>query len=144
MLVLLGGLIAFMFWNSRKRQRALQAEQEKKRTQMVPGVKVLMQGGLYGSLYGFDPEDPDHPAEVEIAPGVVIEVHPQAILRIIDPEEGLVTEDEFIEAEADEAEYVADVDEGLIEEIDSIALESERPAPEGPRDTNDDTDTPRS
>jgi preprotein translocase subunit YajC len=40
-------------------------------------------------------------------------VHSQAILRVVD-DEGVVTEDEFIEAESDQAEYEADVADGVI------------------------------
>ena len=43
--------------------------------------------------------------------GAVDEQGP-AILRVVDEEEGTLTEDEFLEAESDEAEYVADVVDG--------------------------------
>ena len=66
----------------------------------------------------------DQPALVEIAPGVEIKVHSQAILRVVDPVEGTVTEDEFIEAEASEAGYVGGVASG---EITSISDDYARP-----------------
>lgn len=119
MLILLGGLLVFMFWNSRKRMAKMKAEQEEKRRNTVPGSKVLLQGGLYGTIISFDPEDLDAPAHIELAPGTIVEVHSQAILRVVDPTEGLVTEEEFLEAEADEAEYVAD-------EIDTLGAPDER------------------
>ena len=40
LLVVLAGLLVFMFWNSRKRMAKMKAEQEEKRRQTVPGVKV--------------------------------------------------------------------------------------------------------
>ncbi|MGL3150689.1 preprotein translocase subunit YajC [Microbacterium sp. A82] len=102
-------LLVFMFLNTRKRQKQMKAEQEEKATKTVPGVKVLMQGGLYGTIVAYDPEDLDSPALVEIAPGTVIEVHSQAILRIVEPnvvddlegEDLGEVEDEAIASEAD-------------------------------------------
>ena len=93
------------------------AELEKKSRETVPGAEVLLQGGLYGTIVEYDGEDLDKPALVEIAPGVVIKVHSQAVLRIVDPAQGAVTEDEFIEAEETEAEYVAGVADGDITSI---------------------------
>lgn len=85
MLPVLGVLIVFMFVNSRKRQKQMKADQEEKATKTVPGAKVLLQGGLYGTIVAYDPENLDEPALVEIAPGTVIEVHSQAILRVVEP-----------------------------------------------------------
>ncbi|MGB4134957.1 MAG: preprotein translocase subunit YajC, partial [Microbacterium sp.] len=81
--VLLVGMLVFMFFNTRKRQKQMKEQQEEKATKTVPGAKVLLQGGLYGTIVSYDPVDLDKPAEVEVAPGVVIEVHSQAILRVI-------------------------------------------------------------
>ena len=117
LLPILAVLIVFMFVNTRKRQKQMKAEQEEKATKTVPGVKVLLQGGIYGTIVAYDHDDLDSPALVEIAPGTVIEVHSQAILRVVDPVEGVVTEDEFIEAEASEAEYIAGVADGDITSI---------------------------
>ncbi|HWK76175.1 MULTISPECIES: preprotein translocase subunit YajC [unclassified Microbacterium] len=102
---LLAVLLVFMFFNTRKRQRQMKAEQEEKATKTVPGAKVLLQGGLYGKIVAYDPEDLDSPALVEIAPGTVIEVHSQAILRVVEP----------LDAVAD-ANLTADTHESVIEE----------------------------
>ena len=118
LIVLLGLLLVFMFWSSRRRMQKQKAEQEVKARQTVPGAEVLLQGGLYGTIVAYDPENLDQPAIVEIAPGVDIKVHSQAILRVVDPAEGVVSEDELIESEADEAEYVTDVADGDITSID--------------------------
>jgi preprotein translocase subunit YajC len=117
LIILLVVLLVFMFWSSRRRMQKQKAEQEAKALQTVPGAEVLLQGGLYGTIVEFDPENLDQPALVEIAPGVDIKVHSQAILRVVNPAEGLVTEDEFIEAEASEAEYIAGVADGDITSI---------------------------
>lgn len=83
----LGLLLVFMIFNGRRRAAAMKAEQEEKRTKTVPGAKVLLQGGLYGTIVSYDNEDLDAPALVELAPGVVVEVHSQAVLRIVEPVE---------------------------------------------------------
>lgn len=124
----LAALLVFMFWNSRKRMQKAKVEQEEKRRQTVPGSKVLLQGGLYGTIVSYDAEDLDKPAEIELAPGVIVEVHSQAVLRIVDSVTDYVTEDEFIEAEVSEAEYlggVADGDIDQIPDIERIPAESE-------------------
>lgn len=102
---LLAVLVVFMFVNGRKRQKQMKAEQEEKASKTVPGAKVLMQGGIYGTVVAYDHEDLDSPALIEIAPGTVIEVHSQAILRIVEPKED-VTVAEF----GDETPVVSDVD----------------------------------
>ncbi|WP_313357174.1 preprotein translocase subunit YajC [Microbacterium sp.] len=91
---LLGVMLVFMFVNTRKRQKQMKEQQEEKATKTVPGVKVLLQGGLYGTVVSYDPVDLDKPAQIEIAPGVVIEVHSQAILRLVEetPEDDVVTD----------------------------------------------------
>lgn len=117
LLVPMVALIGFMFWSSRKRSARMKAEQEAKVRAMVPGVKVLMQGGLYGTLVEYDSDDLSKSAHVELAPGVVVEVHSQGILRVVDEDEGVVTEDEMIAAESDEAEYEGDVAVGEISSL---------------------------
>ncbi|MDR6868568.1 preprotein translocase subunit YajC [Microbacterium resistens] len=79
-------LLVFMIFSTRRRTQRMKQEQEDKAKQTVPGARVLLQGGLYGTIVEFDPENLDQPAQVEIAPGVVIEVHSQAILRIVTDE----------------------------------------------------------
>ncbi|KIC57325.1 preprotein translocase subunit YajC [Microbacterium hominis] len=115
LLVAMVALLGFMFWSSRKRAAKMKAEQEAKARAMLPGVKVLLQGGLYGVLVSYDGEDLSKSAIVELAPGMEVEVHSQAILRVVEDE--TVTEDEFIEAEADRAEYEADVAGGVISSV---------------------------
>ncbi|MGB4776971.1 preprotein translocase subunit YajC [Microbacterium sp.] len=129
LLVALGALLVFMFWSSRRRAKRTKEEQEAKARAMLPGVKVLLQGGLYGTLVEFDGEDLSKSARVELAPGVEVEVHSQAILRVVDETEGTVTEEEFLEAESDEAEYAADVLDGEITSIsDDRAAAAEKAA----------------
>jgi preprotein translocase subunit YajC len=87
---LLAVLLVFMIFNTRKRTKQMKAEQEEKATKTVPGAKVLLQGGIYGTIVSYDPEDLDTPALVEIAPGTIIDVHSQAILRVVEPKDTVV------------------------------------------------------
>lgn len=133
LIILLVLLLVFMFWSSRRRTQKAKAEQEQKARETVPGAEVLLQGGLYGTIVEFDPENLDQPAVVAIAPGVEIKVHSQAILRVVNPTEGVVTEDEFIEAEASEAEYIAGVADGDISSIsDDKRYSASKDEPEDP------------
>lgn len=101
---LLAVLLVFMVFNTRKRTKQMKAEQEEKATKTVPGAKVLLQGGIYGTIVSYNPDDLDTPALVEIAPGTVIDVHSQAILRVVEPKDTLVESpiDEIEERDADE------------------------------------------
>ena len=117
LIILLVVLLIFMFWSSRRRMQKQKLEQEQRARQTVPGAEVLLQGGLYGTIVTYDPENLDQPAIVELAPGIEIKVHSQAILRVVDPVEGVVTEDEFLAAEESHSEYGAAVADGEISSI---------------------------
>ena len=54
LLVAMAALLVFMFWSSRRRAKRMKDEQEAKARAMLPGVKVLLQGGLYGTLVEYD------------------------------------------------------------------------------------------
>ncbi|MBN9169792.1 preprotein translocase subunit YajC [Microbacterium sp.] len=130
LIILLVILLLFMFWSSRRRMAKQKLEQEAKARQTVPGAEVLMQGGLYGTIVAYDPDNLDQPALVEIAPGVQIKVHSQAILRVVANEN--VTEDEFIEAEVDQAEYQADVASGWERSVSDDAQRAAERAEKAP------------
>ncbi|OJU39232.1 MAG: preprotein translocase subunit YajC [Microbacterium sp. 69-10] len=117
---LLAVMLVFMFMNTRKRQKQMKEQQEEKAAKTVPGAKVLLQGGLYGTIVSFDPVDLDKPAQVELAPGVVIEVHSQAIIRVIDPTE------ETADDEADTEDTAAETTpaQGANDGIESIQVET--------------------
>lgn len=111
---LLAVLLIFMFVNTRKRQKQMKAEQEEKATKTVPGAKVLLQGGLYGTIVAYDPDDLDDPALVEISPGTVIEVHSQAILRVVEPKDAV----------AEDAEVALDDSSSDVDDASNAALET--------------------
>ncbi|QMU98192.1 preprotein translocase subunit YajC [Microbacterium esteraromaticum] len=117
---LLGVMLVFMFVNTRKRQKQMKEQQEEKATKTVPGVKVLLQGGLYGTVVSYDPVDLDKPAQIEIAPGVVIEVHSQAILRLVDENEHVADETPDEVDEASDVTPAQDATDG----IESIKVET--------------------
>ena len=43
---------------------------------------MLLQGGLYGTIVSYDPENLDQPAVVEIAPGVVATLDRRAVAAV--------------------------------------------------------------
>ena len=85
LLIVLALLLVFMFYNQRKRMTKQKAEQETMRRNTVPGAEVLLQGGLYGHIVAYDPDNLDEPALIEMAPGVVVRTQSQAILRVVSP-----------------------------------------------------------
>lgn len=109
---LLAVLLVFMIFNTRKRTKQMKADQAEKATKTIPGAKVLLQGGIYGTIVAYDPDDLDTPALVEIAPGTIIDVHSQAILRVVEPK------DAVLETPADE------IDEHITEEPISSSVET--------------------
>ncbi|MGV8877078.1 MAG: preprotein translocase subunit YajC [Rhodoglobus sp.] len=77
MLAILGVLIFFMFRNSRKRK----AQMQELRTQMVPGVEVMTNFGLFGTLVTMDTVA--NSAEIEISKGVIVKVHSQTLAKVV-------------------------------------------------------------
>lgn len=126
LIILLVVLLIFMFWSSRRRMAKQKLEQEQRARQTVPGAEVLLQGGLYGTIVSYDPENLDQPAIVEIAPGVDIKVHSQAILRVVDSTDEVQTEDDFVPEAS--APVVAPVDEFAAEDAAPGAEEKAEPA----------------
>lgn len=92
--VLLAVVIFFMFRSSRKRRR----DQEELQTKMVPGVEVMTQHGIFGTLVSIDEEKNE--AVIETMPGSQLRVHRQTLARVVEPEE-VVSDDAELEAEAE-------------------------------------------
>ncbi|WP_430592911.1 preprotein translocase subunit YajC [Humidisolicoccus flavus] len=80
MLALLGLLIFMMFRNNKKRREQMSQLE----TQMVPGVEVMTNFGLYGTLVAID--DDTNEALIEVSPGTTIRVHRQVLARVVEPE----------------------------------------------------------
>lgn len=123
----LGLLLVFMIFNTRRRTKQMKEQQEKKRAETVPGAKVLLQGGLYGTVVSYDSEDLAAPAFIELAPGMVVEVHSQAILQVIDEDENdAAAYEESDAAEDDFSGLVPDTPEGIIETPEETRARLER------------------
>ncbi|UBQ04064.1 preprotein translocase subunit YajC [Curtobacterium sp. TXMA1] len=93
LIVIIVAFAAFMFYSSRKRKK----QQAELQTKMVPGARVMLSFGLYGTLLSVDDEKVT--ADVEIAPGTVVTVHRQTLSRVVDDngsdvETTVVAEDE--------------------------------------------------
>ena len=78
LLALLAVMIFFMFRNSKKRK----AEMETMREKMVPGVEVMTNFGLFGTLIAVD--DDTNVAQVETSPGTIVRVHRQTLSRVVE------------------------------------------------------------
>ena len=89
--VLLGLLafgIFFMFRSSRKNKQ----RQEELKAQIVPGVEVMTNFGLFGMLLSID--EFSNVAELETSPGVVVRIHRQTIAKVVEPTDGEAVGDE--------------------------------------------------
>lgn len=79
LLVVLAVMVVLMFVSSRRNAKKRQEAETERRQKMLPGARVMTRSGLFGTLVEFDADDLTTPAKVEIAPGVVVELHAQAI-----------------------------------------------------------------
>jgi preprotein translocase subunit YajC len=103
---LLGVVIIFMFRSSRKRRRDAEELQQK----MLPGVEVMTQHGIYGTLISVDEEKNE--AIIETTPGTQLRVHRQTLARVVEPNDVVTDEEELeTEAEATEPEFGERADE---------------------------------
>jgi len=78
LLALLAVMIFFMFRNSKKRKAEMEAAREK----MVPGVEVMTNFGLFGTLLAIDEDT--NVAQIETSPGTVVRVHRQTLSRVVE------------------------------------------------------------
>ncbi|NQD39670.1 preprotein translocase subunit YajC [Glutamicibacter halophytocola] len=79
-MVALFAVLIFMMFRGRKKQSA---QQEKLKNNTVPGAKVMTNSGIFGTVVGIDAEDR---VQVEVANGVVLTLHRQAISTFLDNE----------------------------------------------------------
>jgi len=97
-------LIALVFWllivrPQRRRQQSMQSTQSSLRV----GSEVMLGSGIYGTVTSVEEED-TATIRVEVAPGTVVKVARQAVVRIIEPapdEQGLIDGPDNSPAEAD-------------------------------------------
>lgn len=77
MLGALGVLIIFMFRSNRKRQAAARELQ----SNMTPGVEVMLQSGIFGTIVSIDEEA--NRITVQSGPGTQLIVHRNAIANVV-------------------------------------------------------------
>lgn len=76
-------LAAFVFFQFRSAKRR-KAEAEERVASIIPGVEVMTQSGIFGTLVSMDNDE--NFAYVEIAPNVIIKLHSQAIRNAVTPD----------------------------------------------------------
>jgi preprotein translocase subunit YajC len=75
-------VVIFMMFRKQKKAKAAQAE---KQAQLAPGVEVMTNFGLFGTVVSVDPEE--NKVVVELSPGTFATVHRQTIAKITLPED---------------------------------------------------------
>jgi len=80
LLAVLAVLVFFTFRNGRKRQREAADLQEK----ILPGAEVMTSFGLFGTVVSKD--DEENRIILETAPGTLLTLHRQTIIRVITPD----------------------------------------------------------
>lgn len=78
LVVALGAFIVFQVFQGKKRKR----ETEERQTKFVPGIEIMTNYGLYGTILTMDEET--NVVEIESAPGTVLRIHRQTILKVAD------------------------------------------------------------
>lgn len=94
--VALAVFVFFQFRSSRKRKQ----DAENRLSTLLPGVEVMTNFGLYGTLVSIDEED--NIALLEIAPGTIVKLHRQVILKAVE-EPVEEPEDDSVDPEDDAA-----------------------------------------
>jgi len=121
MLAVLAVLVFFMFRNGRKRKK----DQEALQATMVPGADVMTNFGMYGTIIAIDEEA--NKVELQIAPGVIVEIHRQTIARVVEPVVAEDLEDDSTDidslTEPEFGQRVADVDTDLDTDLDTDTTE---------------------
>ncbi|MBY0175826.1 MULTISPECIES: preprotein translocase subunit YajC [Curtobacterium] len=123
LIIIVVAFAAFMFYSSRKRKK----QQTETASQMVPGARVMLSFGLYGTLVSVDDEKVT--ADVEIAPGTVITVHRQTLSRVV-PEETPEAVDTTVTTETEADSHVTELNGEPIygervEDVDSTKRKTE-------------------
>ncbi len=127
LVLFLGAFIVFQIFQGRKRRR----ETENRQTLFTPGVEIMTNYGLYGTIISID--DDKNLAVIETTPGTQLKIHRQTILKVADYDT-LVADDEA----TDEAAAVAATDDDVQLDTDSAIRRDEddtTPATDGPRFT---------
>ncbi|MEO6943585.1 MAG: preprotein translocase subunit YajC [Lacisediminihabitans sp.] len=92
--------IFFQFRSSRKRAK----QTAERQATIIPGVEIMTNYGLYGTLIDLDEET--NIALIETTPGTILKIHRQTILKAVEDE--IADETNDVVYEAPEAELNAD------------------------------------
>lgn len=83
-------LIALVFWFLIVRpQRRRQQELASTQSSLGPGAEVMLGSGIFGTVTSLDEET----LQIELAPGTVVKVARQAVVRVIDTPHQVDTRD---------------------------------------------------
>jgi preprotein translocase subunit YajC len=77
LVVVLALFVVYAFRNSRKTK----AKQAELKSQIVPGVEVMTNFGLFGTLVSVD--ELSNVAEIETSPGNIVRVHRQTLAKVV-------------------------------------------------------------
>lgn len=102
LLLMMVGLLAVMIFFTWRNGKKRKTEAEQMQSKLQPGVEVMTQHGIFGTLLTIDEEA--NFALIESTPGTVLRVHRQTIARVV--------EDETLAAEAAELDEVAENEVG--------------------------------
>lgn len=78
-LLLLVVMIIFMWRSNKKRTE----QQNTMRAKIQPGVEVMTQAGIFGTLISVD--EAENVATIETSPGVLLRVHSATIANVVEP-----------------------------------------------------------
>ena len=85
LVVVLALFVIYAFRNSRKNK----AKQSELKAQIVPGVEVMTNFGLFGTLISVD--EVSNVAEIETSPGNVVRVHRQTLAKVVSESDSTVS-----------------------------------------------------
>ncbi|MGV8969416.1 MAG: preprotein translocase subunit YajC [Microbacteriaceae bacterium] len=127
MFAILAVLIFFMFRNSQTRKK----QQEELKSQIVPGVEVMTNFGLFGTLVSVD--EFSNVAELETSPGNIVRVHRQTISKVVpvtddDAPRSVEEAMERANREAAEKEAALNTDTAIRHDGSENSVESKKPA----------------
>lgn len=71
-------VLVFFTWRSSRKRKAAAEEQK---ASLQPGVEIMTNFGLYGTVLSIDTAT--NIAEIEVSPGMVLRIHPGSIAKVI-------------------------------------------------------------
>ena len=124
LIVALAGFVVFQVFQGRKRKR----ETEDRVSKFVPGVEIMTNYGLYGTIVEVD--DEKNLVTLEVSPGVGVKIHKQTMLKVADYDD--VPVDDSAEDSADDSDHDKDADADTATETQVTGSGSESSEPRTP------------